>query len=95
MTTPDQTTPGQTRPGPTRQSELKSATLVRVLRAVGILRQPVHRPVVGPKAYVQLWQRLRSLIVLAAIVVGLGIVVAVVVGVIVLGIAFLAENAIS
>lgn len=65
------------------------------LRAVGILRRSVERPVVGPKAYVRLWQRLRSLIVLAAIVVGLGIAVAVVIGVIIVGLAFLLENAIS
>ena len=69
--------------------------LLNSLRAVGILRRSVERPVVGPKAYVRLWQRLRSLIVLAAIVVGLGIVVAVVIGVIVIGLAFLLENAIS
>ena len=31
---------------------------------MGILRRTVERPVVGPKAYVRLWQRLRSLIVL-------------------------------
>ncbi|MDE0700325.1 MAG: hypothetical protein OXH61_06355 [Acidimicrobiaceae bacterium] len=55
----------------------------------------MERPVVGPKAYVRLWQRLRSLIVLGAIVVGLGIAVAVVIGVIVVGLAFLLENAIS
>ena len=72
-----------------------SDLVVSSLRAVGILRQTVERPVVGPKAYVRLWQRLRSLIVLAAIVVGLGVVVAVVIGVIVVGLAFLLENAIS
>ena len=72
-----------------------SDLVVSSLRAVGILRRTVERPVVGPKAYVRLWQRLRSLIVLAAIVVGLGIAVAVVIGVIVVGLAFLLENAIS
>ena len=72
-----------------------SDLVVSSLRAVGILRRTVERPVVGPKAYVRLWQRLRSLIVLAAIVVGLGVVVAVVIGVIVVGLAFLLENAIS
>lgn len=81
----------QSDPGHNQPSEL----VVSSLRAVGILRQTVQRPVVGPKAYVRLWQRLRSLIVLAAIVVGLGIAVAVVIGVIVVGLAFLLENAIS
>ncbi len=84
-----------TAPKGSKQSKQASEVLLRALRAVGVLRQPVQRPVVGPKAYVRLWQRLRSLIVLAAIVVGLGIVLAVVVGVIVLGLAFFLENAIS
>lgn len=84
-----------TAPEQSRQSSQASEVLVRALRAVGILRQPVQPAVVGPKAYVRLWQRLRSLMVLAAIVVGLGIVVAVVVGVFVLGLAFFLENAIS
>jgi len=84
-----------TAPKRSEQSDQASEVLVRALRAVGVLRQPVQRPVVGPKAYVRLWQRLRSFIVLAAIVVGLGIVLAVVVGVIVLGLAFFLENAIS
>ena len=79
------------RPG----SEQLPEVLVRSLRAVGIMPRSVERPVVGPKAYVRLWQRLRSLIVLAAMVIGLGIVVAVVIGVIVVGLAFLLENAIS
>ena len=72
-----------------------SEVLVRSLRAVGVLPRTVERPVVGPKAYVRLWQRLRSLIVLAAIVIGLGIAVAIVIGVIVVGLAFLLEKAIS
>ena len=72
-----------------------SAALVGALRAGGILRRPVQRPVVGPKAYVRLWQRLRSLIVLGAVVAGLGVALAAVVGVIVVGLAFFFENAIS
>ena len=81
----------QSSTGRNQPSELVASSL----RAVGILRRTVERPVVGPKAYVRLWQRLRSLIVLGAIVVGLGIAVAVVIGVIVVGLAFLLENAIS
>ncbi|MDE0605552.1 MAG: hypothetical protein OXH78_00150 [Acidimicrobiaceae bacterium] len=76
-------------------SNQPSELLASSLRAVGILRHSVQRPVVGSKAYIRLWQRLRSLIVLAAIVVGLGVAVAVVIGVIVVGLAFLLENAIS
>lgn len=85
MTAPEQPTP----------PEQASEVLVRTLRTIGILRQPAKRPVVGPKAYVRLWQRLRSLTVLAATVFGLGVVLAVVVGIVVLGLAFFLENAIS
>jgi len=81
----------QPSPGRNQPSEL----IVSSLRAVGFLRRTVERPVVGPGAYVRLWQRLRSLVVLGAIVIGLGIAVAVVIGVIVVGLAFLLENAIS
>ena len=69
--------------------------LVRALRGLGILPKGLAKPVVGPKAYVRWWQRLRSLVVLVAIVVGLGVAVAIVVGVVVVGLAFLLENAIS
>ena len=65
------------------------------LRALGLLRRRVERPVVGRKAYVRLWERLRALIVLSAIVLGLGIALATMIGVIVLGAGFLLEQAIS
>lgn len=65
------------------------------LRALGLVRRRVDRPVVGRKAYVRLWERIRALVVLAAIVIGLGIVLAAVVGVVVLGAGFLLEQAIS
>lgn len=70
-------------------------TIRRVLRALGVLRQQVARPVVGPKAYVRLWQRLRALIVLVALVVGLGVALAAGIGALFIGLAFLLESAIS
>lgn len=85
----------QPEPSLNYRSSEASAALIRLGQMLGILRQQVKRPVVGPKAYVRPWQRLRSLIVLSAIVIGLGIAVAAVTGVIVIGLAFLLESAIS
>lgn len=65
------------------------------LRAIGLVRRRVDRPIVGRKAYVRWWERVRAIIVLAALVVGLGIALAVVVGITVLGLGFLLERAIS
>ena len=65
------------------------------LRAVGLVRRRVDRPIVGRKAYVRWWERIRAIIVLAALVVGLGIALAAVVGITVLGLGFLLERAIS
>jgi hypothetical protein len=65
------------------------------LRVLGIVRRQVDRPIVGRRAYVRWWERLRALIVLAAIVVGLGIALAVIIGVTVLSAGFLLERAIS
>ena len=65
------------------------------LRVLGIVRRRVDRPVVGRKAYVRWWERLRALIVLAGIVVALGVALAAVVGITVLGLGFLLERAIS
>lgn len=81
-----------------RQTNVRdSATTIVLdsLRALGIVRRNVDRPVVGRKAYVRWWERIRALIVLAAIVVGLGVVLAAIVGVTVLGAGFLLERAIS
>ncbi len=50
------------------------------LRALGLLPRRVDRPVVGRKAYVRWWERIRALVVLAAIVTGLGVALAVVIG---------------
>ncbi len=65
------------------------------LRVLGIVRKKVDRPVVGRKAYVRWWERLRALVVLGAIVLALGVAVAAVVGITVLGLGFLLEQAIS
>lgn len=69
--------------------------LLDSLRALGIIRRRVPRPVVGKKAYVRWWERLRALVVLSVIVVALGIALAAAIGVIVLGAAFLLEQAIA
>lgn len=65
------------------------------LRVIGLVRRRVDRPIVGRKAYVRWWERVRAIIVLAALVVGLGIALAAVVGITVLGLGFLLERAIS
>lgn len=65
------------------------------LRVLGLVRKRIDRPVVGRKAYTRWWERLRALIVLAAIIVSLGVALAVVVGVTVLSLGFLLEQAIS
>ena len=65
------------------------------LRAIGLVRRRVDRPIIGRKAYVRWWERIRAIIVLAALVVGLGIALAAVVGITVLGLGFLLERAIS
>lgn len=65
------------------------------LRVLGIMRRRVDRPVVGRKAYVRWWERIRALIVLGAIVIGLGLLLAVVVGVMILSLGFMLERAIS
>ena len=53
------------------------------------------RPVVGPKAYPQWWQRIFALVVLAAMVVVIGFVLAALVGFLVVVAGFLLEQAIS
>ena len=65
------------------------------LRVLGIVRKRVDRPMVGRKAYTRWWERLRAVIVLAAIVISLGIALAAIVGITVLSLGFLLEQAIS
>ena len=97
--------------GQTAQSTLRSAgealrsagaarprrrvRLIDVLRVLGLARRAVPRPVVGPKAYPQWWQRIVALVVLAALVVVIGFALAAVVGLLVVVAGFLLEQAIS
>lgn len=65
------------------------------LRVLGLVRRRVERPTVGRRAYVRLWERVRALIVLAAIIISIGIVLAATIGVLVLAAGFLLEQAIA
>ena len=69
--------------------------MIDVLRVLGLARRAVPRPVVGPKAYPQWWQRLLALVVLIALVVGIGFALAALVGLLVVVAGFLLEQAIS
>ena len=69
--------------------------LIDVLRVLGLARRAVPRPVVGPRAYPQWWQRMLALLVLAAVVVGIGFALAALVGLMVVVAGFLLEQAIS
>ena len=80
---------------PIEDDEERTNIILDSLRVLGIVRRRVDRPVVGRKAYVRWWERLRALIVLAGIVVALGVALAAVVGITVLGLGFLLERAIS
>ena len=68
---------------------------IDVLRVLGLARRAVPRPVVGPKAYPQWWQRILALLMLAAMVVVIGFVLAALVGLLVVVAGFLLEQAIS
>jgi hypothetical protein len=65
------------------------------LRALGLVRRRIEQPVVGRKAYVRLWERVRALIVLAAIIISIGVALAATIGIIVLAAGFLLEQAIA
>ena len=79
--------------GPSRPR--RRIRLIDVLRVLGLARRAVPRPVVGPKAYPQWWQRLLALVVLVALVVGIGFALAALVGLLVVVAGFLLEQAIS
>ena len=49
----------------------------------------------GRKAHVRLWERIRAIIVLAAIIITIGVAVAAVIGIVVLAAGFLLEQAIG
>lgn len=65
------------------------------LRAIGLVRKRVDQPVVGKKAYVRMWERVRAIIVLAVIIITLGVLLATVVGLFFLALGFLLEQAIG
>ena len=69
--------------------------LIDVLRVLGLARRAVPRPVVGPRAYPQWWQRVLALLILMALVVVIGFVLAAFVGLMVVVAGFLLEQAIS
>ena len=65
------------------------------LRVLGLVRRRVEQPTVGRRAYVRLWERVRALIVLAAIIISIGVILAGTIGIIVVAAGFLLEQAIS
>ena len=69
--------------------------LIDVLRFFGLACRLVPRPVIGKKAYVRWWERLRAAFLLGAIVIVLGFLVAAIIGIAVLAAGFLLEQAIS
>ena len=69
--------------------------LIDVLRVLGLARRAVPRPVVGPKAYPQWWQRVVALLALMAVMVTIGFVLAALIGLLVVVAGFLLEQAIS
>ncbi len=94
----DDPKPWITEPSPPRLNlsrKQSERSLIKALRILGILRRKVDQPVAGRKAYPRWWERLRALIVLVGIVSGIGVGLAAVVGVTILGLGFLLEQAIS
>ena len=73
----------------------EQSILMDSLRAIGLVRKRVDRPVVGKKAYVRVWERVRAIIVLAAIIISLGVLLATIVGLFFLALGFLLEQAIG
>ena len=74
---------------------LRRVRLLSVLRVLGLARRAVPRPVEGPKAYVQWWQRLLALATLVVFVAGIGLALAAAVGLMVVVAGFLLEQAIA
>ena len=62
---------------------------------LGVGSRPPRPPVVGRKAWIQWWERLRSLVLLTAVVASLGVLLAAAVGVFVFLLGFLLEQAVS
>ena len=78
--------------GPDRD---RTNPILDVMRSVGLIRHSVPHAVVGKKAYVRWWQRIRAIAALGVIVLALGVALAAGIGVIILGAGFLLEQAIA
>ncbi|HJL83332.1 MAG TPA: hypothetical protein QGF43_05440 [Acidimicrobiales bacterium] len=61
----------------------------------GLWFHPPHKVVTGKRARIRWWHRLRSLVLLTALVIVGGVALATVIGVIVIGAGFLLEQAIG
>ena len=86
---------GKALPSARAALQWRRVRLIDVLRVLGLARRAVPRPVAGPKAYPQWWQRIVALLVLAALVVVIGFALAALVGLLVVVAGFLLEQAIS
>ena len=75
-------------PGKTENDSIVMDTL----RALGLARRTIEQPVHGPKAYTRWWERLRAIIGLAMLIVAVGVALAVIVGIAVLGFGFFLEQ---
>lgn len=62
---------------------------------IGFGTRPPEPPVVGPAAQVQWWERVRSLVILAALVLALGLLLAGIIGSIVVLIGYFLEQTAS
>lgn len=77
------------------EDEDDTSIVMDSLRVLGLVRRRIEKPVVGRRAYVRLWERIRALIVLATIIITIGVVLAATIGILVLAAGFLLEQAIS
>ena len=93
---PDEGEAGLDGPAGGGEARVGGAALVfEALRILGLTRRAVPRPVVGPKAYVQWWQRVAAAAALVALVVGVGLALAAAVGLMAVAAGFLLEQAIA
>ena len=62
---------------------------------IGFGSRPPKKAVVGKKAWIQWWERLRSLVLLTAVVAALGLLLAAAIGLVIFLLGFLLEQAVS
>lgn len=72
-----------------------TSIIVDSLRALGLVRRGVERPVVGQNAYARPWERIRAATVLATIIATIGVLLAASIGILVLAAGYLLEQAIA